>query len=51
MKKDWSDMPAEMLQEIEELRDSLEMTEKGRPRNTKENESSVAWVGDSSLTR
>ena len=30
-------MPAEMLQEIEELRDSLEMTEKGRPRNTKEN--------------
>ena len=37
MKSDWSDMPAEMLQEIEEIRDSLEPTEKGQPRNTKEN--------------
>ena len=37
MKSDWSDMPDEMLQEIEEIRDSLEPTEKGQPRNTKEN--------------
>ena len=37
MKSDWSDMPDEMLQEIEEIRDSLESTEKGQPRNTKEN--------------
>ena len=27
MKSDWSDMPDEMLQEIEEIRDSLEPTE------------------------
>ena len=36
MKNDWSDMPDEMLAEIEEIRESLEPNEKGQPKNTKE---------------
>ena len=37
MKSDWSDMPDEMLSEIEVIRSGLEPNEKGQPRNTKEN--------------
>ena len=37
MKSDWSDMPPEMLKEIQEIRDSLKPNEKdspGTPRRT-----------------
>ena len=37
MKCDWSDMPDEMLQKIEAIREDLEPNEKGQPKQTKEN--------------
>lgn len=37
MSIDWENMPEEMLQQIEEVRKSLEKTEKGFTRQTVEN--------------